>query len=142
MEMGSNDGPGILMCCAVTQYIYTCEKVENVSLKDWIEEKCDIFSFQEEVKGDIRGGVSLVNDFASVECGEIRSSIEEYGEAVAQMNLRINLVKFVLDHAFQSGRFKHVVGIGHLFLECEEDGAQQNNCSKQDGTTIFVHVVH
>jgi hypothetical protein len=146
--LSSCSGPGILLCCGVTQYSnIVCspegDDAQDVSLlKEWIEEKCNIFDFKEEIECDIRGTVTLVDDHATITCGEIKSSINDYGAAVKQINLRINVTKFVLDRVFQ-GRFKQTIRKGHLFvLECGKDAQQKEPTVGKHGASIFVHELH
>jgi hypothetical protein len=108
-SLDSCRGPGILFCCAAS------DKKNGRTLEDWIEKGCDIDDYNEEVECDVRGSVALVADHATIACGEIKSSIRAFPDAVKQIELRVNLIAFVLHIVFKSGRFEHVIRKG-IFL--------------------------
>jgi hypothetical protein len=142
----SCSGPGIMFCCAVSCAPKMIWGDEN-SLRKWIEDVCDIFEYSEEVECDVRGSVMLIGKYATISCGEIKSSIATYSTAVKQMELRAKLIEFILHCVFGSDSFDTVTKKGHLFvLEAEED--DQRMAARSIGTeannelSVFVHRIY
>jgi len=125
-------GPGIMICAALSMM------PEGATESEWIENNCEIVDWKQEVECDIRGSVMLVEDHATISCGEIKSSIGGYSDAVKQMELRANLVEFVLQIVFDN-RFTHIVKKGHLFvLESDKNGQIQHE-KRDSGLSVFLH---
>jgi len=131
-------GPGILFACALTK----CSAEDLESTKEWIEKHCNIFDFNEEVECDMRGKVALVDHAAIIEAAEIKSSFTEMDKAKKQLELRVSLVKFALDHVFEKGRFQNVITKGHLFVLEPGDKQQTKNCTVENGMSLFVYTIH
>jgi hypothetical protein len=89
---------------------------DEYSLRKWIVDDCDIFEYNEEVECDIRGSVMLIDKYATISCGEIKSSIASYSTAVKQMELRAKLIEFILHCVFGSDCFDIITKKGHLFV--------------------------
>jgi hypothetical protein len=138
-------GPGIMFCCALSKAPKEDWGNEQNQLQYWIRsENFDIFDYNEEVECDIRGSVALVGSHATISCGEIKSTFhrEAYASAVAQLQLRSNLVEFVLRQIFGKRFTTNTIKKGHLFvLEANED--HQNFSHEVEGDLwVFVHHVH
>jgi hypothetical protein len=121
-------GPGIMICAALSMMPNGATESELIEIVDW----------KQEIEFDIRGSVMLVEDHATISCGEIKSSIGGYSDAVKQMELRANLIEFVLQIVFDN-RFTHIVKKGHLFvLETDKNGQIQHE-KKDSGLSVFLH---
>ena len=140
-DLLSDDGPGILLCCAVVQYKAT-KKSGNFKkidlLKNWIAKKSDIRYTNEEVEFDARGNVTLSKNNATIVTGEIKSSGKRSSEGAHQIIFRINLVVFFLDTVFQK-RIKKIVRKGHLFLLEDDNDSQEVTIN---GTSIEKHIIY
>ena len=90
---------------------------------------------------DVQGCITVIEKFALIKVGEIKTSEAGTKKAKAQISLRANLIKWALmilceevtDLALQ----------GHIFMSKEASQSQSSgsNAYVKDGISIFVHLL-
>jgi len=132
-------GPGIMICCELSQ-------IEN-QVQPSAENIRDIREWKEEVECDIRGSVSLIDNYATISTGEIKTSAKEYNKATKQIELRVALIEYILQLALEKEgnnkekkRFTNVIKKGHVFV-LGKDKSNQRRVARESSRNVsmFYH---
>jgi len=132
-------GPGIMICCELS-HIPNQSQPSTSNIRH-------ISKWKEEVECDIRGSVTLIGKSATISTGEIKSSPTEYASAVTQISLRVALIEYILQRAFEKeennveekDRFTSVIKKGHVFVLEKDDSDQRGDRVEAGDVSIFYH---
>jgi hypothetical protein len=105
---------------------------------EWIESNIDVFAFKEEIECDLTPMVSVVQKYATIMVGEIKTSINRYTDAKKQMICMVDLLHlglfFVVGEPFHS-----VVKKGYLYVIEAKENDQRFAGEIDDGISMFVY---
>ena len=109
-------------------------------LREWAESHSSkIFDSQEEIECDCTPSILAIDQHATIQVGEIKSSLAQKGKACEQMELQAKLVELGL-FALVRDDFQ-IVTRGHLFVLEAPDDSQSLQSTEMRGISLFVHRV-
>ena len=135
-------GPGVMFLSALAGAGMEVWKDGVPAMQSFIEEsQFDVFKYKKEIECDCTPCAECVQNTATIQVGEIKTSISARGDAHAKMKLTANTIHFVL--FFLTGKEYHVVKKGHLFvlerIPEENSRNQSPTFETSSGISIFIH---
>ena len=148
------DGPGVMIMALLSQMNDECLQAEEIDVLKFIQEsqgkdatspknETNIFNFlQEQIEFDMRGQIQLIDDHATIMCGEGKSSRSGLQEARSQLELRLRFLKLCVETVFPA-QFKTYVLIGHIFVSKLTGGrkSQDLHDEKRNNVSLYFHEV-
>ena len=134
-------GPGVMLLHLASNFATPDEM-----LRDHKENV--IRSLYEEIELDLRGGLQLCFDHATICVGEAKAGNTKYSRNKARRQLRIRLrfLKHSVEVIFPD-KFKDFICIGRIFVpkllgnSCKEDEDDAANSANEDGVSFYFHRV-
>ena len=139
-ELIKCDGCGLMLAIWESQKDFYVKNMLNNY------KKCNVGKLlpTETVEMDVRGSVSVVGTFASIRCGEIKSSKSSINKATEQLLLRCELMGWALENVeFVNRSSITLIKEGHIFfprsIESDADG-EIASIQATSGLSIFLAV--
>ena len=148
------DGPGVMIMALLSQMKYEYLQAEKIDVLKFIQEsqgedatspekETNIFKFlQEQIEFDMRGQIQLINDHATIMCGEGKSSRSGLKEARSRLELRLRFLKLCVETVFPA-QFKKYVLVGHIFVSKHTGRRKSHHLDegKRNNVTLYFHEV-
>lgn len=90
-----------------------------------------------QLQFDIRGKLTIIDKHVTIEIGEIKRNVKQYGYAKLQLRRRARLLQWAVEAALGSG-YSFVL-IGHLFVPRGQSGRGVPSNEISDAVSIFTH---